>query len=309
MAAEIVLFCERKKWHGRSISRAFRARGIRPLTVSLAACGLSTETRTGLAIPGLGDHLPKGALVLFVPGGSFEQVTLYLGVLHALRELGVTVWNDARAIERCVDKSTTTFFLQQAGIPTPWTWTGTSGEAALEIVQEKLAQGCKLVQKPLFGAQGEGLRLISAPDDLAPPEEVNGAYYLQEFIASADGMHRDWRIFVSAGRVVASMIRHGSSWITNIKQGARAEAAIPSQELADLALRAASCVGADYAGVDIIQDRSGAPLVLEVNSMPAWQGLQRVTRTRIADFIVAPFLDACLGATEQSSAPRGQEGA
>ena len=66
-------------------------------------------------------------------------------------------------------------------------------EAALEIVQEKLAQGCKLVQKPLFGAQGEGLRLISAPDDLAPPEEVNGAYYLQEFIASADGMHRDWR--------------------------------------------------------------------------------------------------------------------
>ena len=102
---------------------------------------------------------------------------LYLGVLHALRELGVTVWNDARAIERCVDKSTTTFFLQQAGIPTPWTWTGTGAEAALEIVQEKLAQGCKLVQKPLFGAQGEGLRLISAPDDLAPPEEVNGAFY------------------------------------------------------------------------------------------------------------------------------------
>jgi glycine/D-amino acid oxidase-like deaminating enzyme len=66
---------------------------------------------------------------------------------------------------------------------------------------------------------------------------------------------------------------------------------------------------ANALGVDIIQDRSGAPLVLEVNSMPAWQGLQRVTRTRIADSIVAPFLDACLGATEQSSAPRGQEGA
>jgi RimK family alpha-L-glutamate ligase len=245
--------------------------------------------------------------VLFVPGGSFEEVTRRLGILHALRELGVLVWNDARAIERCVDKSTTTFFLQQAGLPTPWTWTGTSREAAIDVVQGKLAHGWKLVQKPLFGAQGEGLRLISAPD--APPEEVNGAYYLQEFIPPADGMHRDWRIFVSAGRVVAAMIRHGSSWITNIKQGARAEAAIPSQALADLALRAASCVGADYAGVDIIQDRSGAPLVLEVNSMPAWQGLQRVTRTRIADSIVAPFLDACLGATEQASVPRGQEGA
>ena len=246
--------------------------------------------------------------MLFVPGGSFEQVTTYLGVLHALRELGVTVWNDARAIERCVDKSTTTFFLQRAGIPTPWTWTGANRDEARAVAETKLAEGHRLVQKPLFGAQGEGLRLIATPDDLAPPEEVNGVYYLQEFIPPADDAYRDWRIFISAGQVAAAMIRHGSSWITNIKQGARAESAIPSKELADLALRAVACVGADYAGVDIIQDRNGAPLVLEVNSMPAWQGLQRVTRTRIADFIVAPFLDACLGPTEGEPAarPRGR---
>ena len=305
MASDVILFCERKKWHGRSIARALRARGISPLTVPLAACGFSTETRTGLAIPGLGDHLPRGALVLFVPGGSFEQVTVYLGVLHALRELGVTVWNDARAIERCVDKSTTTFLLQKAGIPMPWTWTGTDHGAALAIVGAMLARGLWLVQKPLFGAQGEGLRLIQTLDDLAPTEEVNGAYYLQEFVAPPEGPYRDWRIFVAAGRVVASMIRHGSSWITNIKQGARAEAAIPSQELIDLALRSTASVGADYAGVDIMQDRSGAYLVLEVNSMPAWQGLQRVTRTPIADQIVAPFLDAVLS----ESRAEGQEGA
>jgi tetrahydromethanopterin:alpha-L-glutamate ligase len=309
MTPDVVLFCERKKWHGSTITRALRARGIRPLTVSLAACGFITATKTGLAIPGLGGHLPKGALVLFVPGGSFEAVTTYLGVLHALRELGVRVWNDARAIERCVDKSTTTFFLQKAGIPTPWTWTGANHDEALAIASRKLAQGLQLVQKPLFGAQGEGLHLIASLDDLAPPEDVNGVYYLQEFIPPADGTYRDWRIFVSAGRVVAAMVRHGASWITNIKQGARAEAAIPSQALSDLALRATACIGADYAGVDIIQDRFGDPFVLEVNSMPAWQGLQRVTRTRIADSIVAPFLDACLGRTEQASVPRDQEGA
>ena len=160
---------------------------------------------------------------------------------------------------------------------------GPTSEAAIAVAATMLAKGSRLVQKPLFGAQGEGLRLITAPDEIAPPEAVNGAYYLQEFVAPADSPHRDWRIFISAGRVVAAMIRHGSSWITNIKQGARAEAAIPSQELVDLALRASACVGADYAGVDIMQDRSGAYLVLEVNSMPAWQGLQRVTRTRIAD--------------------------
>src|SRR4029077_15627535 len=242
MAAEIVLFCERKNWHGRSISRAFRARGIRPLTVSLASCGLSTETRTGLAIPGLGDHLPRGALVLFVPGGSFEQVTLYLGVLHAMRELGVVVWNDARAIERCVDKSTTTFFLQREGLPTPRTFTCVDALQAAAIAARVLGEGQKLVQKPLFGAQGKGLRLIAALSDLAPPDEVSGVYYLQEFVPPAQVHHQDWRIFVCQGVVVASMIRHGASWITNIKQGARAKAAIASQELIDLAVRSTSCI-------------------------------------------------------------------
>jgi tetrahydromethanopterin:alpha-L-glutamate ligase len=305
MAADVLLFCERKKWHGRSITRALKARGITPLTVSLSACGFSTATPMGLAIPELGDQLPRGALVLFVPGGSFEQVTLYLGVLHALRELGVRVWNDARAIERCVDKSTTTFVLQKAGIPTPPTWSGTSRDEAEAIVGAARRSGVTLVQKPLFGAQGEGLRLIETVADLAPDEEVSGAYYLQQFIPRADGVYRDWRVFVSGGRVIAAMIRHGSSWITNIKQGARAEAAIPSQEIADLALSAVAAVGADYAGVDIIQDGDGNHLVLEVNSMPAWQGLQRVTHTPIADSIVVPFLDACLARQPAS----GEEGA
>ena len=304
MAPDVLLFCERKKWHGRRVAQALKARGIAPLVVPLGACGLTTATKTGLAIPGLGDHLPKGALVLFVPGGSFEQVTLYLGVLHALRELGVTVWNDARAIERCVDKSTTTFFLQKAGLPTPWTWTGSDRDEALAVCAAKLADGRKLVQKPLFGAQGEGLRLIERDEDLAPAEEVNGAYYLQEFVARADGPYCDWRLFVSGKRVVASMLRHGMSWITNIKQGARAEAAIPSQELVDLALRASACVGADFAGVDIMQTRHENFVVLEVNSMPAWQGLQRVTHTRIADAIVTPFLEACFG----EPAAREEEG-
>jgi glutathione synthase/RimK-type ligase-like ATP-grasp enzyme len=90
------------------------------------------------------------------------------------------------------------------------------------------------------------------------------------------------------------MIRHSASWITNIKQGARAKAAIASHELAGLAVRAAASVGADYAGVDIIQAQDGRFLVLEVNSMPAWNGLQQVTRIRISDHVVDAFLNAAL---------------
>jgi tetrahydromethanopterin:alpha-L-glutamate ligase len=306
MTSDIILFGDGKDWHGRSLACAFKKRGIKPLTAPLATCGFSTETRTGLAIPGLGDHRPRGAFVRFVPGGTFEEVTTYLGVIHALRELGVKVWNDARAIERCVDKSTTTFLLQKDGVPTPRTWTGVKREQAIALIKKTTREGGLLVQKPLFGAQGKGLCLIASPADLAPPEEVNGVYYLQEFIRpKVEGSHRDWRLFVLAGRVVAAMIRHGSSWITNIKQGARAEAAIPDQELISLALRATASVGADYAGVDIIEASKGGYLVLEVNSMPAWNGLQRVTRTKIADQLVAAFLHDALGEPQSE----GQEGA
>ncbi len=290
----IVLFGDGRDWHGRSLRRAFARRGIRPVIAPLAACGFSTETASGLSIPGLGNHRPHGAFVRFIPGGSFEQVTLYLGILHALRELGVTVWNDARAIERCVDKSTTTFFLQSAGLPTPRTFAGVDRITAETIVTRLAAEGHRLVEKPLFGAQGKGLRLIEAPEDLSPPDAVNGVYYLQEFVPAAQDHHQDWRVFVCGGRVLASMIRHGPDWITNIKQGARAKAAIPGQELTAFAMRAAACVGADYAGVDIIQAPDGRFLVLEVNSMPAWNGLQKVTALRLSDRVVDAFLKAVL---------------
>jgi RimK family alpha-L-glutamate ligase len=302
--AAIVMFGDGRDWHGKSLARAFKRRGITPLAAPLNACGFSTETATGLAIPGLGDRLPEGAFVRFVPGGTFEQVTLYLGVLHALRELGVTVWNDARAIERCVDKSTTTYFLQKAGIPTPRTFASVNRAEAEAITARLIAEGHRLVQKPLFGAQGKGLRLIASIDDLSSPEEAAGVYYLQQFVEPAQAHHQDWRLFVCQGRVIAAMIRHGSSWITNIKQGARAEAAIASQELTDLAVRAAACVGADYAGVDIIQARDGRFHVLEVNSMPAWNGLQAVSHIRISDHLVDAFLDAALPPARRE----GQEG-
>ncbi len=66
-----------------------------------------------------------------------------------------------------------------------------------------------------------------------------------------------------------------------------------------------TCVGADYAGVDIIQAPDGRFFVLEVNSMPAWNGLQLVSHIRISDHLVDAFLDAALPPARRE----GQEGA
>src|SRR5437763_3073492 len=164
-------------WHARQFIAALSSRGVETVPVQLSSCGIATSSPIGLNIDGFGKAIPDALFVRTMSGGTFEAVTLRLGVLHALRECGVPVWNDARAIERCVDKSMTSFLLSRAGIPTPPTWATESRKEACAIVARETAQGA-LVLKPLFGSQGRGLRLLRGIDDLPLPHEIAGVYYL-----------------------------------------------------------------------------------------------------------------------------------
>lgn len=269
---------------------AFAAVGARALRIDLAACHFDTRSPSGLALPFLGRRLPDAVHVRTISAGSFEAITKRLGVLHALAELGVPVWNDARAIERCVDKSMTSFLLARAGVPTPPTWTMESAETARALVEREAPRG-PLVLKPLFGAQGKGLRLIRRPEDLPEPEGVAGVYYLQRFQPIASGDFRDYRLFVLRGRVVGAMMRSASTWITNLKQGGQPLAVAPDPGMERLAIRAADAVGAVIAGVDMLVGVDGAPTVLEVNSMPAWSGLQKVSARNVAEAIASALMD------------------
>src|SRR5690606_29043073 len=124
------------------LKRALRARGCEGRCVDLADCGFDlTRHWHGLSIPGYGRELPDAVIVRGIAGGSFEQVTLRLGILHALRELGVPVYNDARAIERSVDKGMTSFLLHRAGIATPAAWVTESAPHAQRIVMREGAAG------------------------------------------------------------------------------------------------------------------------------------------------------------------------
>jgi len=286
------LVVDRMDWHARQVASAFAARGFSTAPIRLHLCGFETQSAGGLQIDGFGERLPDAVIVRSMSGGTFEAVTLRLGILHALRECGVMVWNDARAIERCVDKSMTSFLLARAGIATPPTWAVGSYDQARAIAQAQTKEAA-LVLKPLFGSQGRGLRLVRKPDDLPPPGDVaGGVYYLQRFVAlERDGFH-DFRLLVARGRVVAAMQRHSPQWITNIKRGGRPVAALINDELKALAVSAATAVGADFAGVDILYGSDQQPTVLEVNSMPAWSGLQKVSSANIASTLVAALVDA-----------------
>lgn len=303
-AARIAILVDKPDWHARRLIGAFSAGGAAARCVSLQDCDFTTERAAGLALPGFEDRLPDGVFVRCVPGGSFEQVTKRLGILHALEALGVPLRNDARAVERCVDKSMTTFLLQQAGLPTPATWTCEAPGPVRQIVEREAGPGRPLVLKPLFGSQGRGLRLVEGLDDLPGEDEVAGVYYLQRFVAGPNEGWRDWRVLVSGGRAVAAMTRHGVQWITNRHQGAHCEAVPLDEPLAGLAVAAARAVGAGYAGVDVIRDPSGRPYVLEVNSMPAWSGLQGVTDIDVTRALADDFLAALPpAATAPGAAP------
>lgn len=293
--SDLLIFAERVDWHTRSLLAAIAAQGRTAQVVSLRACGFAVgETAHGLLLPGFGDELPEACFVRSVPNGTLEQVTLRLSVLHALRELGVPVMNDARAIERCVDKSATTFLLAHAGLPTPRTLVLEDRAGAQMLVDSAPGDS---VLKPMFGAQGRGLARLARGETLPGDEEVGGVYYLQDFVRAAhahtspddahEELHEDFRVFVVGGSAVAAMARRGASWITNIHQGAIGVPVAAEGVLADLAVRAAAAVGADYAGVDIICGAQGRLLVLEVNSMPAWRGLYDATGRNMAEPLAA----------------------
>ena len=298
----IAIMTDEVGWHTRQLQAALRARGASGRCIDLADCHVDTSRAWhGLVIPGFGRELPDAVLVRGVAGGSFEQVTKRLGVLHALRELGVPVYNDARAIERSVDKSMTSLLLHAARIPTPPTWATESTAEARRIVMRESAAGHALVLKPLFGSQGKGLQLVGEVAGVHHPVpelggEVYGSLaYLQRFVPAGSEPGFDWRVLVVGRRAVTAMRRVGTGWIHNVAQGARCEPAELTAELAALAERAAAALEMDYAGVDVIPSADGVQ-VLEVNGVAAWRGLQRVTGFNIARAIVDDLLDRRLAA-------------
>ena len=223
-------------------------------------------------------------IVRGIPRGSLEQVIFRVDALHALAERGVTCVNGPRAIERTVDKFLASALLARAGVPTPRTIACERPEDALEAFEEL---GGDVIVKPLFGSMGAGMTRV---DDADVAYRVFGAlaleravYYLQEALPH-DG--RDLRALVVGGRVPAAIERVGSGWRANLARGARAQAAQLSAEQERLCLDAASALGVDYAGVDLLRTADGHDYVLELNGIPGWYGLQASTGVDVAAALV-----------------------
>ncbi|HEX6668358.1 MAG TPA: RimK family alpha-L-glutamate ligase, partial [Gemmatimonadales bacterium] len=144
-----------------------------------------------------------------------------------------------------------------------------------------------VIVKPLFGSMGLGMVRVT-DEEMAyrvfrTVETIRGVYYLQRTI-DHDG--RDYRVFVIGDRVLGAIERRAKGWRTNISRGGQPLVARLPDPWAALAVRAAAVVGAEYAGVDLLQARDGTTYVIEVNGIPGWQGLQEATGIDVAGALV-----------------------
>jgi tetrahydromethanopterin:alpha-L-glutamate ligase len=300
-ARHIIIFSDTDGLHEAKLSSAFAKHGVKSSRISLMDCQLNYgSSDSGLIIPGFENDLPEAVFIRAIPDGSFEQVSFRLDILHALEACGVLVYNNARVIERTVDKGMTSFLLARAGVPSPQTWVCESLNEAVKIVQGEASTNQNLVLKPLFGNCGRGLKLVNAASDLPAEEEVDGVYYLQKQIYSVDKTCRDWRVFVIGNQAVAAMERISEHWITNRARGGKCLPAVLTTEIRELAEAASRAIDMNYAGVDIIRDTNGNYLVLEVNSVPAWRGLQSVIEKDIPQML-ADDLIALLNTSNRKS--------
>ena len=240
--------------------------------------GRSTVTADGINLLAV-----DGVLVRMMPPGSLEQVVFRMDALHGLVAAGIPVLNPPRAVEAAVDKYLTLSLLERSGIPVPPTWAGESAREALEVFE---ALGGDVVVKPLFGSEGRGLVRIS-DGELAwrafhALERLNAVLYLQRVVRHPG---HDLRVFVLRGSVLGVMRRHArpGEWRTNVSLGGKAEPCRLEPEAEGLALAAARSIGAEMAGVDLITDLDlGRIVVLEVNAVPGWRALARVTGIDVA---------------------------
>ena len=284
---DIVILAGGSGWHTDELVRAVSARGLVPHLLPWEASVSRMGAASGVTNSGRALREARGVLARIIPGGTLEQIIFRVDTLHRLEEEGVRVMNTARAIERTVDKAWTSAILERAGLPTPET-------VACERAEDAFAAFAALgdvVVKPLFGSMGLGMSRVS-DEDMAwrvfrVIETVRGVYYLQRFIPHGG---RDIRAFVVGDRVLGAIERTADGWRTNFSRGGKAAPISLPAAWADLALRAAQAVGAEYAGVDLLPAEDGTVYVLEVNGIPGWEGLQSATGVDVAGAIVDQLL-------------------
>ena len=269
------LLYDQVRWEEKALKKACEDRGVE--------CKLIHSDRLVLEISK--DKLEEnfGDIVLQRCVSQFKGLHL----TAVLESFDVKVVNRLAVAEICNNKLKTTLALRRAGIPVPRTFTAFSSEAALEAFRRA---GFPAIIKPVMGSWG---RLVSQVNDEVSAKVViehremmfplYQVYYIQEMVKRPP---RDLRVFVVGEEVPVGIYRVNTrDWRTNTALGGRAEPCPITEEIRELALKAAEAVGGGILGVDMMESE-GSLVVHEINSTVEFRNTVPATGVDLPGIIV-----------------------
>ena len=273
-----------KLYSTRRLVRAAQKRGHEVVVIDTLRCYMNI-TSSHTSVHYKGEILTDIDVIIPRIGAS---VTFYgTAVVRQFERRGVFCLNSALAITRARDKLRSMQLLSKKGIGLPNTAFASDSADIAPVI--KMVGGAPVVIKLLEGTQGVGVVLAQTRK---AAESVVQAFFglkanvmIQEYIKESKGL--DIRCFVVGGKVVAAIKRRAKpgEFRSNIHQGGKAEAVEITSDERRIALRAAEVMGLHVAGVDLLRSQRG-PLVMEVNSSPGLEGIERATHCDIAGAMI-----------------------
>jgi ribosomal protein S6--L-glutamate ligase len=232
-----------------------------------------------------GKELPRFNAVIPRIGAS---ITFYgTAVVRQFEMMGVYAVNESVAISRSRDKLRSLQLLSRKGIGLPVTGFASSPRDTEDLL--RLVGGAPVVVKLLQGTQGKGVVLAetrqAAESVIDAFRGLEAHFLVQEFVKEAGGA--DLRCFVIGEKVVASIKRQAAEgeFRSNLHRGGTAEVVKISPAERATAVSAARTLGLNVAGVDILRSNYG-PVVMEVNSSPGLEGIEKATGRDVAGTII-----------------------
>ena len=216
------------------------------------------------------------------------SVTYYgTAIVRQFEMMNIYSVNESVAITRSRDKLRSLQLLSRKGIGMPITTFAHSSKDINGIIKE--VGGAPLVIKLLEGTQGRGVVLAetkkAAESVIQAFMKLNADILVQEYIKEAGGS--DIRCLVVGEKVIAAMQRQGppGEFRSNLHRGGKASLVKLTPTERKTAARAAKVMGLNVCGVDLLRSNSG-PLVMEVNSSPGMEGIEKATGKDVAKMII-----------------------
>lgn len=279
-----ILSREPKSYSTQRLVEAAALRGHEVVVVDHLQCNLVLEKgRPGIIYQG--ERLEGIEAIIPRIGAS---VTFYgTAVVRQFEMMKVRTAIDSQAIVRSRDKLRSMQILSRAGVGMPKTAFTNSSEDVPAMISQ--VGGAPVIIKLLEGTQGLGVVLAesvkAAQSVIEAFHNLKARIIVQEFIAESKGA--DLRAFVVDGEVVGAMKRQGKEgeFRSNLHRGGVGTLVKLSRAEKAAALLATKALGLGVAGVDMLQSERG-PLVLEVNSSPGLEGIEKATQQDIAGRII-----------------------